>query len=250
MGRWGTPASISPAPIPASARPWPARAAARVAPARAARGRDEAARQRLRTHAGRLAQRGRAGVAGGERSAPGVRRRQSVRAAFAAGAGTGGARCRRRHRAGHDPRRLCTVAARRPTPSWSKASAAGPRRCRPRSTRPTWCVRWTCRWCWWSACAWAASTMRYLTARAIAADGCRLVGWIGNGIDPDMARRDDNLAHAAGADPAPCWGGLPHAAAGRSAAPGAFADDPGVGGARETDFRHGCAPKRMLDWAV
>jgi dethiobiotin synthetase len=52
----------------------------------------------------------------------------------------------------------------------------------------------------------------YLTARAIAADGCRLVGWIGNGIDPGMARRDDNLGLLATRIPAPCWGVLPHAA--------------------------------------
>ena len=50
----------------------------------------------------------------------------------------------------------------------------------------------------------------YLTARAIAADGCRLAGWIGNGIDPDMARRDDNLALLAARIAAPCWGVLPH----------------------------------------
>jgi dethiobiotin synthetase len=51
----------------------------------------------------------------------------------------------------------------------------------------------------------------YLTARAIAADGCRLAGWIGNGIDPGMARRDDNLALLGARIPAPCWGVLPHA---------------------------------------
>jgi dethiobiotin synthetase len=50
----------------------------------------------------------------------------------------------------------------------------------------------------------------YLTARAIAADGCRLAGWIGNSIDPGMARRDDNLALLAARIPAPCWGVLPH----------------------------------------
>jgi dethiobiotin synthetase len=50
----------------------------------------------------------------------------------------------------------------------------------------------------------------YLTARAIAADGCRLAGWIGNEIDPDMALRDDNLALLRGRLPAPCWGWLPH----------------------------------------
>ena len=49
-----------------------------------------------------------------------------------------------------------------------------------------------------------------LSARAIAADGCRLLGWIGNAIDPDMACREDNIAHAAGAHPAPCLGWLPH----------------------------------------
>lgn len=32
------------------------------------------------------------------------------------------------------------------------------------------------------------------TARAILADGCDLVGWIGNGIDPQMSHRDDNIA--------------------------------------------------------
>jgi dethiobiotin synthetase len=51
----------------------------------------------------------------------------------------------------------------------------------------------------------------YLTMRAIAADGCRLAGWIGNAIDPGMARRDDNLSLLAARIPAPCWGVLPHA---------------------------------------
>lgn len=32
------------------------------------------------------------------------------------------------------------------------------------------------------------------TARAILADGCDLVGWIGNCIDPQMSHRDDNIA--------------------------------------------------------
>ena len=32
------------------------------------------------------------------------------------------------------------------------------------------------------------------TARAILADGCDLVGWIGNSIDPAMSHRDDNIA--------------------------------------------------------
>ena len=50
----------------------------------------------------------------------------------------------------------------------------------------------------------------YLTARAIAADGGRLVGWIATGIDPGMARRDDNLVLLSERLPAPCWGHLPH----------------------------------------
>ncbi|KGQ18187.1 Dethiobiotin synthetase [Lysobacter dokdonensis DS-58] len=53
----------------------------------------------------------------------------------------------------------------------------------------------------------------YLTARAIAADGCRLAGWIGTAVDPDMARRDDNIALLTARLPAPCWGVLPHDAA-------------------------------------
>lgn len=51
----------------------------------------------------------------------------------------------------------------------------------------------------------------FLSARAIAADGCRLVGWIGNAIDPDMQRREDNLRLLADGLAAPCWGILPHA---------------------------------------
>jgi dethiobiotin synthetase len=51
----------------------------------------------------------------------------------------------------------------------------------------------------------------YLSARAIAADGCELVGWIASGIDPHMARADDNFALLQQRLPAPCWGRLPHA---------------------------------------
>jgi dethiobiotin synthetase len=50
----------------------------------------------------------------------------------------------------------------------------------------------------------------YLSARAIAADGCRLLGWIAMDIDPDMARADDNFALLGHRLPAPCWGRLPH----------------------------------------
>ena len=51
----------------------------------------------------------------------------------------------------------------------------------------------------------------YATARAIAADGARLAGWIASETDPGMARIDDNVALLAARLPAPCWGRLPHA---------------------------------------
>ncbi len=53
-----------------------------------------------------------------------------------------------------------------------------------------------------------------LTARAIEADGCRLVGWIGNRIDPEFARADDYVGLLADALPAPCLGVLPFVADG------------------------------------
>jgi len=49
-----------------------------------------------------------------------------------------------------------------------------------------------------------------LSARAIATDGCRLVGWIGNLIDPEMAAVEDNLATLRQLLPAPCLGVLPY----------------------------------------
>ncbi|HSE13106.1 MAG TPA: dethiobiotin synthase [Rudaea sp.] len=49
-----------------------------------------------------------------------------------------------------------------------------------------------------------------LSARAIAADGAALIGWIGNQVDPAMARLDDNLATLREHLPAPCLGVLPH----------------------------------------
>ena len=52
-----------------------------------------------------------------------------------------------------------------------------------------------------------------LTARAIAADGVQLVGWIANDIDPAMERRDDNFAILQRVLSAPCWGRLPFAVA-------------------------------------
>ena len=48
-----------------------------------------------------------------------------------------------------------------------------------------------------------------LSARAIATDNCRMVGWIGNRIDPQMARVEDNLATLQERLPAPCLGILP-----------------------------------------
>lgn len=49
-----------------------------------------------------------------------------------------------------------------------------------------------------------------LSARAIAADGVHLAGWIGSHVDPTMERIDDNLAMLRERLPAPCWGVLPH----------------------------------------
>jgi dethiobiotin synthetase len=51
-----------------------------------------------------------------------------------------------------------------------------------------------------------------LSARAIAADGCELIGWIGNRIDPNMLRADENIATLRERLPAPCLGILPFAA--------------------------------------
>jgi len=49
-----------------------------------------------------------------------------------------------------------------------------------------------------------------LTAEAIRHDGCRLVGWVGNAIDPGFAPFADNLATLNALLPAPCWGVVPH----------------------------------------
>ena len=48
-----------------------------------------------------------------------------------------------------------------------------------------------------------------LSARAIQADGCRLLGWIGNRIDPDMLAPDENIDTLRALLPAPCLGILP-----------------------------------------
>ncbi|MGH8026627.1 MAG: dethiobiotin synthase [Pseudoxanthomonas sp.] len=49
-----------------------------------------------------------------------------------------------------------------------------------------------------------------LTARAIAADGCELAGWIANHVDPEMQRQDENFEMLAQRLHAPCWGRLPY----------------------------------------
>ncbi len=51
-----------------------------------------------------------------------------------------------------------------------------------------------------------------LSARAIAADGCRLVGWIANPIDPAMARFDENVQTLRERLPAPLLEVLTHVA--------------------------------------
>ncbi len=51
-----------------------------------------------------------------------------------------------------------------------------------------------------------------LSARAIQNDGCALLGWIGNGIDPAMARVDDNIATLRTRLPVPCLGVVPASA--------------------------------------
>ena len=50
-----------------------------------------------------------------------------------------------------------------------------------------------------------------LSARAIAADGAHLAGWIASHVDPAMERVEDNIAMLRERMPAPCWGVLPHA---------------------------------------
>jgi dethiobiotin synthetase len=50
-----------------------------------------------------------------------------------------------------------------------------------------------------------------LSARAIAADGAHLAGWIASHVDPEMERVEDNIQMLRERLPAPCWGVLPHA---------------------------------------
>jgi dethiobiotin synthetase len=49
-----------------------------------------------------------------------------------------------------------------------------------------------------------------LTAEAIKADGCQLVGWIGNRIDPQMLAIEENIDTLRALLPAPCLGVLPY----------------------------------------
>ena len=48
-----------------------------------------------------------------------------------------------------------------------------------------------------------------LSARAISEDDCELIGWIGNRIDPDMLRADENIATLRERLTVPCLGILP-----------------------------------------
>jgi dethiobiotin synthetase len=57
-----------------------------------------------------------------------------------------------------------------------------------------------------------------LSARAIREDGCELLGWIGNTIDPDMRVLEENLATLRALMPAPCLGVLPNSVAPMQAA--------------------------------
>jgi dethiobiotin synthetase len=57
-----------------------------------------------------------------------------------------------------------------------------------------------------------------LSARAISADGCQLLGWIGNRIDPAMDAVEENLATLRELLPAPCLGVLPYGVAPAQAA--------------------------------
>jgi dethiobiotin synthetase len=57
-----------------------------------------------------------------------------------------------------------------------------------------------------------------LSARAIQADGCHLLGWIGNVIDPSMDALEENVETLRALLPSPCLGVLPHGTAPAQAA--------------------------------
>jgi dethiobiotin synthetase len=50
-----------------------------------------------------------------------------------------------------------------------------------------------------------------LSARTILADGCRLLGWVGNAIDPQMSCREEQRSMLQARIDAPCLGWVPHA---------------------------------------
>ena len=50
-----------------------------------------------------------------------------------------------------------------------------------------------------------------LTVAALAAAGVDCVGWVCNGVDPAMARQDENFQMLTQRLPMPCWGRLPYA---------------------------------------
>lgn len=58
-----------------------------------------------------------------------------------------------------------------------------------------------------------------LSARAIAADGCELLGWIGNRLDPEMDAVDDNLATLRERLAVPCLALVEHGPSPAGAAP-------------------------------
>lgn len=64
-----------------------------------------------------------------------------------------------------------------------------------------------------------------LTARSIAADGCRLLGWIGNSVDPHFARYEENLATLRARLEAPCLGVVPFIAGNNRAQAAIFMED-------------------------
>jgi len=65
-----------------------------------------------------------------------------------------------------------------------------------------------------------------LSAEAIAARGLRLAGWVANCVDPQMARRAENIAALRTRLSAPLLGQVPRLASGRPAAAAAFLDLP------------------------
>lgn len=50
-----------------------------------------------------------------------------------------------------------------------------------------------------------------LTVREIQRSGCKLVGWVANCVDPDMALLAENIADLQQRITAPCWGVVPYA---------------------------------------